>query len=269
MPAGVNYHRGIVLTPSGNVALLPYAGLPYVTIFNPITYAFSNIQTNFPGLNIQMSGGVLAPNGNVIGTTIATNGNIYVINPTNFTVSNVATNGTLAGGALLLPNGNVFLCGGGLTGNCGLYNTSCVSQTGFTNIYTGPSSFRSAVLAPNGNVIALPGGSSYLNIISYNTTNFTYSNIPVNTGYTGGCLLPSGNIICAPQFGGNIGMVDPSALTFSNIPSYVGQSAGCVLLPSGQVFFVSSAAGGNAAILSTMVPAPLEFCLSPYFNKGY
>jgi hypothetical protein len=264
--AGAGSFRGGVLVPSGNVVLFGYQS-PNVIVFNPLSYLYSNIPTNI-GTNSFLHGGTLLPSGNVLAATNS-GANIYVINPTTFTISNVGPTAVLGGGAVLLPNGNVFLCG---ASNCGLYNSSCVSSTGlgtnFSNLVIGTTSSLSAVLAQNGNVIALPF-SGGLNVISYNTANFTYSNIPANASFTGGCLLPSGNIICAPTSAGNIGMVDPNALTYSNRPSYVGAMAGCTLLPSGQVLFTptTQTSYSNVSILSTMVPAAREFCLSPFFNK--
>jgi hypothetical protein len=58
-------------------------------------------------------------------------------------------------------------------------------------------------------------------------------------------------------------------LTYSN-STVTGTSnsafSGATLLPSGQVVFTPSNYG-NVAVLDTMVPAPQEWCLSPYFNK--
>jgi hypothetical protein len=252
-------YRGGVLTPTGNVVMLPWGGNANASVFNPISYLSSNISLN-RGNNPQIQGGVLLPNGNIIGNT---NGgsNVITINPTTFLCSNVSPiNKTPGGGAVLLPNGNVFLNGN--NGNASVYN---YLNGNFTNVAIGPSFYQSAVLAPNGNVIGLPlnGG----NIISCNPLTFTVSNIVSNVSMMGGCLLPSGNIICAPASLPNIGMVDPINLTYSNIPASMGSMAGCTLLPSGQVVFTPGAASANVGILNTMTPAPIEFCLGPYFNK--
>jgi hypothetical protein len=253
-------YRGGVLTPTGNVVMLPWGGNANASVFNPISYLSSNISLN-RGNNPQIQGGVLLPNGNVIGNT---NGgsNVITINPTTFLCSNVTPiNTSPGGGAVLLPNGNVFLNGN--NGNASVYN---YLNGNFTNVAIGPSSYQSAVLAPNGNVIGLPWNGG--NVISCNPLQFTVSNIPTNVSMIGGCLLPSGNIICAPSgFGPNIGMVDPINLTYSNIPASMGFMAGCTLLPSGQVVFTPATASANVGILNTMTPAPIEFCLGPYLNK--
>jgi hypothetical protein len=255
-------YRGGVLTPTGNVVMLPWAGIANASVFNTISYLSSNISLNGAS-NPRIQGGVLLPNGNIIGTT---NGgsNVITINPTTFLCSNVSPiNTTPGGGAVLLPNGNVFLNGGGANGNAGVYN---YLNGNFTNVAIGPSSYQSAVLAQNGNVIGLPWNGG--NVISCNPLQFTVSNIPTNVSLIGGCLLPSGNIVCAPSgFGPNIGMVDPINLTYSNIPASMGSMAGCTLLPSGQVVFVPGSASANVGLLNTMTPAPIEFCLGPYLNK--
>lgn len=253
-------YRGGVLTPSGNVVMLPYGGNANAAVFNPISYLSSNILLNRAS-NPNIQGGVLLPNGNVIGN-INGGSNVITINPTTFLCSNVSpTSSTLSGGAVLLPNGNVFLGGG--NSNAGIYN---YLNGNFTNVYVGPSLYQSVVLSTNGNVIGLPFNGG--NVISCNPSIFTVSNISTNASFLGGCLLPSGNIICAPSgFGPNIGMVDPINLTYSNVPASMGSMAGCTLLPSGQVVFAPGAVGANVGILNTITPVPPEFCLGPYFNK--
>lgn len=64
-------------------------------------------------------------------------------------------------------------------------------------------------------------------------------------------------------------MFDTTALQYSNCASSgTGNFAftGATLLPSGQVVFTPYNSA-NVGVLNTMVPAPKEFCLSPYFNK--
>jgi len=64
-------------------------------------------------------------------------------------------------------------------------------------------------------------------------------------------------------------MFDPAALTVSNIqPKAIGADGfrGATLIPTGQVIF-SPLGTANVGVLNMMVPAPPEFCISPYFNK--
>jgi hypothetical protein len=91
--------------------------------------------------------------------------------------------------------------------------------------------------------------------------------------YFGGVLIPDGRVILAPAFNNNtpIGVYNYLTNTFTTIPgtgifnanTQVG--GGGTLLPDGRVIFppMSLAVG----ILDTMTPAPLEFCLHPFFNK--
>jgi hypothetical protein len=136
----------------------------------------------------------------------------------------------------------------------------------------GMGSFSGAVLAPNGNVIFAPQLS---NIGVYNPSYVTsiaggYSNVRCGfQGVAGGVLLPTGNIIFPPSAQGNVVMFDPTALTVSNVqPKAIGADGfrGATLVPSGQVIF-SPLNTANVGVLNTMVPAPPEWCLSPYFNK--
>ena len=253
--------RGGVLVPNGNVVFVPGTASNAI-VLNPLTMASTNVITGSA-----FSGGALSPTGNVVMCPAAT-GNIGLLNPTTLTYINVGP--TFAGpssnfsGALLLPNGNIFF-GGSVGSNSAMYNTSCVVTSGglggnFTNVLTGTSNLSSVFLAPSGNIIGL--GSS--NIVSV-TPTFTYSNTISGAAFTGGAIIPSGNLICAPSGTTlNIGMFDTVALTFSNLTeAQTSGVAGATLLPDGRVVLAAS----NIGVLSTMTPVDPAFCLSPIFNK--
>jgi hypothetical protein len=89
--------------------------------------------------------------------------------------------------------------------------------------------------------------------------------------FQGSALLPSGNIVFCPYDASNVGMFDSGALQYSNCAA-VGASGislkfvGCTLIPDGRIVF-TPCNSANVGVLSTMVPASHEFCLSPMFNK--
>jgi hypothetical protein len=210
--------------------------------------------------------------------------NIGVFNPTTLAMTNVGPiagqNLSLFGAGVLLPNGNVVMSPLATGANIGMYNTSVYTAAGFSNV--GPiastGTWESAVLTPNGNVVFLPSSSA--NTVVYNPT---FVSSPLTAGaisnvqlgldgtnkFQGGCLLPSGNVVCCPADTSNVGLFDPVALTYSNcaqVSTAAAKFFGCTLVPSGQVVFTPATAA-NVGVLNTMVPAPREFCLSPFFNK--
>jgi hypothetical protein len=281
--AQVNKFRSAVLVPNGNVVFIPWQN-SNVGLFNPVSYQYSNVQVGAAGAgnNLRFQGGVLSPTGNVI-MVPRDSANIGVFNPTTLAMTNVGPiagqGASLFGAGVLLPNGNLVMSPLS-SPNIGMYNTFSLSVTGFSNV--GPiastGTWETAVLAPNGNVIFPPASST--NVVVYNPT---FVSSPITAGaisnvqltldganrIQGGCLLPSGNIVCCPADTSNLGIFDPISLTYSNCVQLSAQGAkfyGCSLAFNGQVVFVPSAST-NVSVLNTMVPAPREFCLSPFFNK--
>ena len=177
-------------------------------------------------------------------------------------------------GACLLTNGNVIVPYPG-TANVIQFNPVTLAAS---NLIVGTDGFNGLTLAPNGNVIGTPMNS---NIIVINPRNFTSSNLNVpssnantQTFYGGACLSATGNIIFAPSLTitanvgtSNVGMYDPVAGSFSNSTPTGSGFSGATLHPSGQIVFSPTAGGTTVGVLSTMVPAPPEFCRSPYFNR--
>jgi hypothetical protein len=285
--ARTNKFRSGVLVPNGNVVFVPWNN-SNVGLFNPVSYAYSNITVGAAaaGSGLRFQGAVLSPTGNVV-MVPRDSANIGVFNPTTLAMTNVgpiAGQGlSLFGSGTLLPNGNVVMSPLSTGANIGMYNTYSLSASGFTNVGPIASSgtWESATLAPNGNVIFPPASST--NVVVYNPTFVSspitaggFSNVPIGFGaigagnyFQGSTLLPSGNVIFVPADASNVGMFDPGALRYSNcaaVSLLVEKFFGCTLVPSGQVVFVP-AASANVGVLSTMIPAPREFCLSPYFNK--
>jgi len=265
-----------VLIPNGNVVFVPWNS-SNIGMFNPLTYAYSNVAVGAQPATSCFQGAVLSPTGNVV-MIPRNSANIGIFNPTTRALTNVGPIAGqsigLFGSGVLLPNGNVVMSPLTSGGNIGVYNTASYVATGFTNVQTfiGTGNFETTVLAPNGNVIMPPSTAS--NALVYNPTLGTLSNIVVpgagaGNYFQGGCLLPSGNIICCPADSANVGMIDPIARTYSNcayVSPATGKFYGCTLIPNGRVVFTPTNAA-NVGVLNTFTPAPVEFCLAPYFNK--
>jgi len=280
VPSGARIPFGVaispVLLPTGNVVFIPQSATANIITYNPLTLVASN--SYFIGASF--SAAVLDPTGNVTMMSLTTNSNVGSYNPILNTYSNIVRIGNDGSilSAVLLPNGNVV---GVPTGNSNIiqYNPLTNPPTVSNSVAVGAAGvgkFRGGVLAPNGNVVMIASsGTGNSNIGVFNPTALTFTNVITNTGisaFIGGVLLPNGNVIMAPFTSSNIGMFDPVALTYSNCAaSGTGSSSvygftGATLLPSGQVVF-SPYNSANVGVLNTMVPAPKEFCLSPYFNK--
>jgi len=270
-PGGDFKFQGGVLTPNGNVVFIPCTAAA-MGVFNPVNLEFTFAPSVPTGGGDFYRGGVLAPNGNVVmipsGST-----SIGQFNPTTGVYSAMLAHGT--GGlayrnGVLLPNGNVVMIPYTTT-FIGQYNPilNTFTKTSFRFIVS--QSFNGGVLAPNGNVVMVPSVAA--NVCVFNPSASTLSNVgPIGENiFCGGALLPTGNIIFFPTGTSNIGMFDPIALTYSN-STFTGigdgpdRVCGGSLLPSGQVV-LSPYTLSNVGVIDTFTPAPVELCLSPYFNK--
>jgi hypothetical protein len=256
--------KGGVLVPNGNIVCCPNQS-PNIGIFNPVSYAWSNVGTR-TALG-DYSGGVFSPSGNVVFSPMG--GNIIELNTTTLAVGNVVSVGSstpIWQGVVLLPNGNIVMVPQ-TSPNILVYNNQTTPVTVSNVPYGSAPGFIGGVLTPNGNVAMICVTSANVCIFNPNPP-FSFSNI--NTGssrFQGGVLLPSGNIICVPNGSSNVGMIDPFALTYSNSTPCGGSICiGGTLLPSGQVVLTPSGSS-NVGVLNTMVPVDPAFCLSPYFNK--
>lgn len=281
VPAGltsaVNKYRGGVLAPNGNVIFVPFQ-TSNVGVFNPMTSVFSNIGPFNVGIN-GFESGVLARNGKVIFVP-RESANVGIFDHTTLTMSNLAVQGANQTGFLggvLLPNGNVAF----IPGNSRNVGMLAADQSSFSNVgpffTSGSSKFVGGVLAPNGNVIMTPGFSTLANVGIFNPANSTCSNVQTRVAggagaFQGAALIPTGNIVFAPCVTGNVGMFDPATLTYSNLTvgslnsTTQNKFYGATLIPDGRVVFTPMAVQ-NVCTLSGVAPAPVEFCLSPYFNK--
>ena len=130
-----------------------------------------------------------------------------------------------------------------------------------------------SLLLPNGNVIAASPGSS--NVIQYNPSNQTGSNIYVGTaGFNGLVLAPNGNVIGVPQ-NSNIAVINPGNFTSSNISlpqSNVTFFGGGCLVPSGNIIFAPSltlTANVGSSNVGMFDPIALTFSNSSTAGAGF
>jgi hypothetical protein len=257
-------YSGGILAPNGNVIFVSNTSTS-IGVYNPATLTFSSA-TAHNCATPAFVGGVLGPNSNLIMVPSTGHSNIGEYSPMTGVYSNSVSTETLGGyaGAVLIPNGNVV---------CIPWNSSNISQYDYTNRTFSNSAavvgqFAGGVLAPNGNVVCVP--STLSNVIVFNPMTNTTSNIIAASGFFGGVLMPTGNIVCVPSTNSNVGWIDPVRLTYSNIvpQSAFGSNAfrGGTLLPDGRVIFCPFDAS-NVACVQSLVPASIEFCRSPYFNK--
>ena len=179
-------------------------------------------------------------------------------------------------GGVLLPDGRVVFVPYVAT-NVGIFNPATnqfSTVTGTTNP-GGNSAYQGGVLLPDGRVVFVPTNATNVGIFNPVTNQFSTVTGTTNPGgslaYKGGVLLPDGRVVFVPYNATNVGIFDPVANQFSTVTGTTnpgGSSAyiGGVLLPDGRVVFVPANAT-NVGMLSGSVPAPREFCLSPYYNK--
>jgi hypothetical protein len=200
----------------------------------------SNISYNLDNQISQFSGAVLTPNGTIV-LVPRNNSNIGLLTPTPtfpfYTYSNSASVGIPTNGGVNKFKGGVLAAAPSIDGTCNVIFVPCASD-----------------------------GNS--NVGVFNPVSFAFSNVITNTGtsaFSGGCLLPTGNIIFAPNTYTNVGMFDPFTLQYSNSTPTPGGYNSATLLIDGRV--VLTPASGNVGVLSTMVPADPLWARSPYLNK--
>lgn len=255
-----------VLLPNGSVFFSPSSAAGNCLVFNPSAFTTTNVNV-----------------GSAVGryACLDTNANVFVQSgPNSITYSyttGVFTNvtnqtGQTGTGCVPLPTGNIVVVPAGSTMNVLMFSptTQVTANLPGTVFQSGTGNkFRGGVLAPNGNVVLVGFSVANTVVLNPSPTAPTWTNLVSVASYHGGCLLPSGNVILAPSASANIGMVDPAALTFSNCVTVAAPSSSLfrqpVLVPDGRVIFAPQSS--NIGILNTMVTAPPEFCLSPYFNK--
>ena len=296
---GQSDYSGSILLANGRVLFVPYNS-SNIGVFNPANIQFSTVVPSV-ALGGPFSSGILLPTGNVL--FFSTTKTIGMYNPSSFGFSTIsvpsAGNGNLMG---VLTANNVLIAsysilnynfntgvittqlndslyagsGGNVSGTCLLPNGNVIISSStnqyvtqfdpvslqYSNIFIGNDGSNTLTLAPNGNVIGTPVTS---NIIIINPSASVSSNVSTGAAFSGGVLLPTGNILFMSETS-NGGMFDPSTLGYSNLPQVTGSFSSGKLTPRGQVIFTPYNSA-NVGVLDTMTPISREFCLSPYFNK--
>ncbi len=247
---------GVVLEPAGNVVFVP-SGISNVGIWNPVNRLYSNVIISASGFE----GGVLAPTGNIVFVPGPGTANVGLFDPRNYGFTNIAAAPGYSG-AVLAPDGNVVLVPN-TAPNVGIFDP--VTRIFSLGPSATPGGFTGGVLAaPKGNVVFVPGPlASGPGLLSADFTTLTQ--IPGPSGFSGGVLLPTGNVLCVPLTSANIGLFDPDAQTFSNATDCPGGFSGGSLLPDGRVV-MSPWTSMNVGVVQTLAPSTKEFCILPYFN---
>jgi len=262
--AGGAKYSGGVLLPNGNVIFGPQTS--NIGTFNPLSLQFSNtsvagIATNFQVFILnEPTGNVMISHNSGISSYDPRTGGIYL-----------ASGLTQGSASTLTPTGNILQ----------IYTSGIRYYDPYAGVATNRSiaseAYRasSLTLTVDGNVVSIPNtfnaGAGNIRVIKPSDgTRTSIFNTTVTELFAGGILLPTGNIVCVPYNSSDVLMIDPIALTTSNAATVGGSGLGLygggTLLPDGRVVFAPYNSM-NVGVLSTFTPAPVEFCLSPYFNK--
>jgi hypothetical protein len=272
-------YSGVLQIPDGRVVFVPCNGNK-VGLLNPFNYTFSTVSTG-TALNNMHYGAVYEPTGNVIMTpTNSSNVGIFNTNTGTYSrvafSSEVAINNLIYFGSVILPDGRVVFIPNG-TSNVGIYTPSTATYSNVTVTVSGK--YAGGCLMPDGNVFMVPNTSSS-NACIYNPNLNIVSNVTTNgpgiggNGGSGAVALPDGRIIVIPALnnssGVNFGIYNYKTGTYSTLSTGLNMYqnsvllGGGTLLPDGRIIITSQYGAG---LLNFRTPAPLEFCLHPFFNK--
>ena len=267
-----NAFNGGVLAPSGKIVFVPLYSGNVCTYINENTTMSNAFQHNVP--TPAFCGGVLDAQGNVVMVPF-NSGNICTYSDRLNTFSNVAPPliGGFAGGVIYQVGGSTnVVCVPRTSLNVCVFSTQTRAVSNLTSALG--NKFSGGVLTSNGtggyNIVLVPssGNVCVLTIGSTAKMSNIVTNVPGPTAFSGGCLLPTGNVILAPFSSSNVGFVNPIAMTYSNSTAVpVTPFAGATLMRDGRVCLVP-ANSANVGVLTTVTPPQnTEFWLSPYFNK--
>ncbi len=299
-PGGAAFggYSNAILLPDGRVCCIP--ALPInsstrVFFYSPATDSIVVSTTQWPGPSditaaVLHYGAVLLPDGRIycvpradISTFFTPGANTYarIYNPTNDTIqaankippvdfSIIPKTGAQYRGAILLPDGRVFLCPHEAN-NAIIYDV--LSNTAMTvGVHSQPEGtpgqFWGGVLLQDGRVFLVPHESTVAKIYDpvANTLVTAAGTYIGNQGYAGGILLPDGRVYCVPYFAQAPKVFDPITNTTIQLANTAfGLSVGGRLLPDGRSLIGAST---REAILVTsgFDRLPKAFVTSPFWN---
>ena len=181
-----------ILLPDGRVII---CGNNQIAIFDPSTNTFG---TPIDTLNGSLRGRLL-PDGRVI---ICGNNQIAIFDPSTETLGTPIAIPVSSGAfdMIILPNGNVAICGGGHSAAgdnwISIFNPNTntfISSTANSNVF---GLWSRMVLLPDGRILAIAGGWNQVAIFDPSTN--AYGNVIPNIsigGITNGTLLPNGQVL--------------------------------------------------------------------------
>jgi len=270
---GSSNFTGGVLMPDGSIFIAPRASTT-ARIVDLSTNTVTTPNCTFPGNQVYIAsclfdGGrkiYLAP---YLNTTTA---GVYDIQRQTLSVpagtfSTVSGQGAVSSGALLLPDGRVFVAP--------LGSTACIYDPVADSLFTSSrslgsvSSFFGAVLLPSGDEIALiPQGATAL--VIYNWRRDTVRTIPGTcTGHIGGQLAPDGTVFLIPGTSTVARVYDPVTDTLRNLPdTFSGNfpAAGAHGLPDGRLVMLARSDSSVFTYGTLGTPVDANIQLSAFYN---
>lgn len=209
---GSGAYIGAILVPDGRVLFTPYNN-NNIGVYTPSANTFTTIAISSSGF-YKFAGSVLTANGLVIFVPYDAD-HIGIFNPSTNGYSTVVTTqgagNSLYYGGVLLPNGRVLFVP---------YNsTSFAIYDPYTNAYVlrtgapGSAAYQGGVLTSDNRVLFMPyGTSTYYGVYNiatdtYSTFNFGGTKNLSGSTFSGGVLTSEGTVVCAPYYGGEIGIV--------------------------------------------------------------
>ncbi|WP_125231914.1 hypothetical protein [Leptospira adleri] len=262
---------GGVLSPAGNVELIPYGTTIYVSVdptsFGTVGYGAASGFGDF-------SGAVVAPNGKFypMPSSSAFFTEVDPVAGTQTTFGTMLTTSPAYSGGVLGPNGKIYAVPSRASQ---FVEVDPVAKTNlnFGSFFISFSGkWAGGVLAPNGRIYYMPDGySSFVEIDPVSRTITLFGAAPgTSQAYSGGVLAPNGKIYGIPFDATQFVEIDPNTLTVTYFGAAPGGGAwsGGVLAPNGKIYGMPYNAG---TFLEIDPQANGKICdpilQSGYFNK--
>jgi hypothetical protein len=230
---------------------------PVPWIFNPVTNTQTSLAAIPTGGGFDVLGCCLTPSGNVFMTPYGSNYWTLYNPKTNsyFTGQATATAGANYIFPVLHPNGNIY-CSPGFSSSVGIFNESTMT---FTSVTGAQYSCWSGTVLLDGRILFFPNGAA--NVELFNPVTNTRTSGAAATGYTGGHLLPGGNVIMCG--GTKWAIYNPVTNTIVNSGTNTTNLFYPRLMGNGNITF---APDGAVYVMSQSPPVPMELLLHPIFN---